>query len=443
MKNNFKIFFGSFLIFIGIFTNRIILEKFVSPYAIVELNYRIPIILINLFFVVCGILVILLKKGHFTPEKIFNLYKVIGLNFFTVFLLFVSLNIIVYIFLVFRDIGFYKDQIFFSYSQPLKGIYPDFKGRDVNLLLYETWSRPYVYSPYVQFKERVFDGKFIKVHPAGFRITKEQGPWPPDPNNLNIFMFGGSTTFGYGVKNEQTISSYLQNLLALNHKASILKVCLYNFGAGNYFSSQEKILFQDFLSKGYVPDIAVFLDGLNDFYHIDDEPVLTERLRKFVDNKGKTFIVDLPLVNVIRDVKKIGDVSSGKVSSEEKYNDPEKLNRVIGRYIANKKQIEAIANIYKIKTLFIWQPVPTYKYDLKYHIFSGMGFGRFIYSKYGYEQMRKFISKNNLGSDFLWLADIQEGVKKPLYVDIDHYTAEFSQEIASNIYNFLIKAGWV
>ncbi len=428
-----KYFIGIFLIILGILTNRIFLEKFVSPYAIVELNYRIPIILINLCLITLGLFFISLKKEYFSSNKVSKLYKFVAINFLSAFLLFAFINVMIYGYQVIKDVSFYKNQIFFSYNKPLEEIYPTLMGRDVNLLLYETWSRPYVYEPYTQFKERPFKGKFVNVHEAGFRYTKNQGPWPPDSNNLNIFLFGGSTVFNYGVPDEQTIASYLQSFL--NQRVQ-RQVYVYNFGRGNYFSSQEKILFQELLTSGFKLDIAIFLDGLNDFYYFDNEPLFTERFRKFVDNKGKTLLVDLPLVNIVKDIKRIADVQPDK--SNERYDDKGLLEKVIKRYLVNKKLIESTASVFKVKTLFIWQPVPTYKYNLKYHIFAGHGFGRFLYSKYGYEVMKDFVRKNNLGKNFLWLADIQENIKKPLYVDIDHYSGALSNDIAKRIYNFLV-----
>ena len=455
-----KYVIGTFLIILGILTNRIFLEKFISPYAIVELNYRIPVILINLILIILGLFLIALKKEHFLPDKILNNYKFIAIIFFSVFLLFAFINVLMYGYQVIRDIGFYKDQIFFSYNKPLEKIYPTLMGREVNLLLYETWSRPYVYEPYTQFKERPFKGKYVNVHKAGFRITKDQGPWPPDPQNLNIFLFGGSTVFNYGVPDNQTIASCLQEIISSKSPAigpastrrlgeagearqgrqkPKAKSYVYNFGRGNYFSSQEKILFQELLTSGFVPDLAIFIDGLNDFYYFDNEPLFTGRLKKFVDNKGKTLLVDLPLVNIIKDIKKVADVQHDK--GNERYNDKELLEKVIKRYVVNKKLIESNALAFNVKTLFVWQPVPTYKYDLKYHIFSGKGFGKFLYSKYGYAYMGDYVKKNNMGKNFLWLADSQENVKKPLYVDIDHYSAELSEDIAKRIYNFLIGSG--
>jgi hypothetical protein len=101
--------------------------------------------------------------------------------------------------------------------------------------------------------------------------------------------------------------------------------------------------------------------------------------------------------------------------------------------------IEAIASGFKIKAIFVWQPVPTYKYDLSDHLFSEWGFGGHTMSQLGYPVMAKFVEKTPLGNNFLWCAEIQEGVKEPLYVDRVHYTSKMSRMLASCIVERMIE----
>ena len=100
---------------------------------------------------------------------------------------------------------------------------------------------------------------------------------------------------------------------------------------------------------------------------------------------------------------------------------------MIERYLANKRMIEAVAGTYGVDPVFVWQPVPTYKYDLDYHLFTSRGFQRHSYTKYGYPRMRERVDRGDLGGNFFWCADLQEGVREPLYVDIVHYTAVMSR----------------
>jgi hypothetical protein len=122
---------------------------------------------------------------------------------------------------------------------------------------------------------------------------------------------------------------------------------------------------------------------------------------------------------------------------EAGYNDPVIIGNVIKRYIANKKLIESAASSHGVEAIFVWQPVPTFRYDDSHHLFVGSGYGRHTYSRYGYEAMEEYIAKNPLGANFLWSADIQQDLTEPLYVDKAHFTASFSKRFALFIAEYL------
>lgn len=53
--------------------------------------------------------------------------------------------------------------------------------------------------------------------------------------------------------------------------------------------------------------------------------------------------------------------------------------------------------------------------------------------------MAELIEENPLGDNFLWSADIQNDAKEPLYVDIMHYSAGFSKQMATLIADWLVE----
>lgn len=109
------------------------------------------------------------------------------------------------------------------------------------------------------------------------------------------------------------------------------------------------------------------------------------------------------------------------------------LQVVVDRYFANMRMIESIAKTYGVNSLFVVQPVPTYKYDLRYHLFAKGGFGRHSLAKNGYEYIQNKLHDAPKMPQILWLADIQDGIEKPLYLDQVHYTAEMCELIAGKI----------
>jgi hypothetical protein len=336
----------------------------------------------------------------------------------------------------------------------LKRVYPDLSEQAIDDLLTETWSRPCVYESFTQFKERAYSGDYVNVDENGFRITKNQGPWPPDPDKFNVFLFGGSTTFGYGVPDDQTIASYLQEVLSNKLERDVR---VYNFGRGHYYSTQELVLLKRLSVAGFIPDMAIFVDGLNEFYYYDDEPYCTECRERFFNGTAQVspeleLLNKLPMTRVANSLKdqvkkiltKRGDIAVQNEQEEiffdeDIYNDEVIISNVANRYIDNQKIIDSIAAVHSIQPIFVWQPIPIYKYDLDYHLFVAGGFGQTSYSRYGYQYMAELVKEKPLGDNFLWCADMQEHLQKPLYVDKYHYSAEMSKMLAVTIADLLLE----
>jgi len=208
------------------------------------------------------------------------------------------------------------------------------------------------------------------------------------------------------------------------------------------------LLFEKLITVGFIPDMAVFVDGLNDFYRYKDELAFAYELEELFEmQNGSTLYVlnRLPLTRAIVAMKArlfrffVRD-GAGRDRWETPHNIEEITRSVIDRYLRNKKMIEAIASGFNVKSVFVWQPVPTYKYDLEDHLFNQLGFGGHSMSELGYPVMAKFVAAETpLGNNFLWCADIQEGVKEPLYVDRVHYTSKMSRMLAKCIFDGMVE----
>jgi hypothetical protein len=387
-------------------------------------------------------------------------YKVCAILFCNTLVLFVLINAILFVVFKVKDSlprsqAAHVDEddlnpIFKAYGKDtLAKVYPNYSEDDIRVLLDETWCRRFVYDPVCQIKERVYSGKWVNVDKNRLRLSKNNGPWPPDKKNLNVFLFGGSHTFGYGEADQQTIASHLQDFLQ-GHSERGVKV--YNFGAGCYYSTQERALFSDCLVQGFVPAVAVFIDGLNDFIFWNVEPLYTSRLREFMEAPEpkqvagtRELLSALPmtrLVNSLRPRPKVRPEAQEIIEESEWDNDEQGVAYVIKRYAQNKRMIEAVARAYAVPALFVWQPGPAYKYDLKYHLFyKEKAVRQNAHCRVGYPVMARTVKENaeEYGKNFLWLADIQEDFKEPLYVDSSHYTGKFNKEVARHVGKFLLE----
>ena len=135
-------------------------------------------------------------------------------------------------------------------------------------------------------------GKFVN-------FTEKNGRKVIRPQNCNdnIYLYGGSTTFGYNVTDAQTIGQYLQDFLGDNY-------CVFNHGRAYYYSKQENNLFINHLETQKKIDTAFFLDGINErcgsyeyASSLDNSfSLLVERPFLMWKNSFKNFVLTLPVV---------------------------------------------------------------------------------------------------------------------------------------------------
>jgi hypothetical protein len=325
--------------------------------------------------------------------------------------------------------------------EKLSRVYPGRGEAEIEDVLRVTWSRGYVYSPFVQHREPAARGRFVNVDRHGFRHSGDQGPWPPLEEELAVFVFGGSTTFGYGLADDETIPSRLQAALAGQDCGARPRV--YNFGRGNYYGEQERAQFEALVVAGTIPDVAVFIDGLNEF---KGSPKFTERLEYLLaESDGQLIrraLMKMPVVDLLR-LLRPGEAADDGAGTDA---DQELGRRMVERWLRGKRLIESTAAEFGVLPVFVWQPVPTYQYRLESHLFaaeSAASLARHGALRLGYSLMddRRSVSPAlEPAGDFLWLADLQRGRRQALYVDAAHYTAAFSDEIARRIAGFVAAA---
>jgi hypothetical protein len=379
-------------------------------------------------------------------EKAARAYKAAALISLNTLVLFLLVNVLAW---ALRPLfgGTRGDPVSKTYGwDEVQKVYPDLSPDAMQQLLLETWSRPVVYESYTHFKEAPFAGRFIHVDTNGFRLSSNSGPWPPDTNQFNVFLFGGSTAFGYGLPDHQTLGSALQRTLST---ALHTETRVYNFGRCFYQCTQERLLFEQLLQAGHSPKLAIFLDGLNDFFYPDGAPQYASQSEQLLSGqllRRHQFDVlnKLPIVQLFRPSRPWRSEEMGQGETLDSLRaKPEELRTMVDavcrRYLKNKELTERVAQAYQVQACFVWQPVPSYNYDIKYHLFAREGLGRHWRSKVGYERMAEWVRTEPAGPTFLWCADMQETRSEPLYVDIVHYSARMTELLATEITRQLLE----
>jgi hypothetical protein len=318
----------------------------------------------------------------------------------------------------------------------LRAAYAGWSEDDLRQLLEES-SWIYDFEAFTQLRIRARAGRFVTIDPAGFRHGANQAPWPPRPESIPVFVYGGSNALGSGLPDAETIPSRLQDLLRQVDE----RIAVYNFGRSYYYSTQERVLFEQHLLHGHRPHVAVFLDGLNEFVYPDDEPQWTGALRNMVSTRHQAMVQPVQglasmLRWFLRTVMRRSGVRPVTVAGPSA-SPPgvDVADRVIDRWILNRRFVEVLSAAFGVRPLFVWQPVPLHAYDLSLHGFvkSPDGFGPFLPTAAGYEAMARRRAAGEPGTDMLWLADMQQGASANLYVDNVHYNAAFSAAIAGRI----------
>jgi hypothetical protein len=347
-------------------------------------------------------------------------------------------------------------------------VYPGKSESEIVELIQDQAKTAVVYEPFLEFKSSPYISPTLNIHSAGFRlIGPDQGPWPIDKGALNLFVFGGSMALGSAVADDDAIPAQLQ--VSLRAKTGIADLNVYNFAAGSHFSSQEVTYLQNLLRADIVPNIAVFVDGENDFYFWNGETSESPLFRWFVGGVGvpaqsQDFSIKaLPLFRLASELrsridrhvaysvaaKSVETPLTAQMTSDQVYEsdyhdgaditNPGRIQQVIDRYLTNKKIAEGIALAFHIEPYFVWQPSPLYKYDMRHHPKNIPDNHR--RARYGYPAMAAYVRDHDVGNDFDWCADIQEHVGKLLYADIMHYNPEGNRLVAECIASGLLRAG--
>jgi hypothetical protein len=371
-----------------------------------------------------------------------SLYKSFALMLTNFLMLLVVFNLLLFGYSRIAHHGHSLARPWTSHSGPLAG---NSSGRD-RALETETFEavmlRNYDYDPITQLRPRPLHGRFVNVEAGGFRRVRDQGPWPPDRSLTNIFVFGGSTTFGFLVDDDQTIPSYLQRYAGAQHG----RVNVYNFGRPGYTSTQELLLYLSLLRDGFVPNVAVFIDGLNECQEWTSNPPLgahwpDEYVYTAIENAKRSpssyllLLSALPMSGLTRSIAE-------RLGLDRHTDDLQPVpsdvpGYIVDRWLKNKKAIEVLSRGYRVNVNFVWQPVAAYKYDLRYFKFPRTVLRDESWVPAVYPAVEKLAGEGKLDRDFLNLSDMQEKEQQNLYVDGSHYNAEFSDKIASRIHSFL------
>jgi len=227
------------------------------------------------------------------------------------------------------------------------------------------------WQPYVYFRQRPFSGQTVTVLEDGLRTTWQPPPWQGDDQTarpLKILMLGGSSLWGFGARDDETIPSLIARGL---HQRGI-RVEVRNLAEIGYVSTQEVIALCRELQQGYRPDLVLFYDGVNDTTSalLEGQPTVTtneiNRVREFNILQSPARLASALAGNLTQNSALFRFAGSlGRRTGVERVKEPKApadadlpglAMGVVRGYAANLELVEALGKAYGFRPVFVWQP---------------------------------------------------------------------------------------
>ena len=311
--------------------------------------------------------------------------------------------------------------------------YSGLNDSDIVALLRESYiSNGWVYESRTGFRESERHGKFVNVSSLGFRRNSKTMPTDElliqeRSESPYILFLGGSTSFGYGVADYQSIPAYVEAQLSNEER---LDVRVANFGRGYYYSKQENDLLEELLTKGARKPIAVvFLDGLNERCDIEVYQRQMKSIFAIASNArfswspseyAKPFTY---ILNRLADraKKRVGVHVKKELTCPSKYSAKITLIDVFAKQLARRANI-CTAN--DLRCYSFLQPLPGYN-----NIHSAQTKESEDLFRHRVETLKPLFSKR----PFFDLSSSLSSLKGHAFIDNVHYSAQANKAIAREI----------
>ncbi len=319
---------------------------------------------------------------------------------------------------------------------------------------YVLGQKGFIYQPWVQFSEPPFAGNHLSVDldQRGIPFRRTTNP-PMDREKpvIDIFVLGGSTTFGYSVADEHTWPSYLSSILNSKAKSQGLdfQVNVTNYGRGYYDTSQEMTLIVDLLKNGARPTLVLFMDGVN-WGPDEDIPAFTGQVeRAMSDSQHASAPVAaqhlkalmrkwVPLVRLAFAVmgRQAKPADQEALSSELTPAQREHVFQVLERFQQNRRIIKEVSRQYGVEVMALIQPDAIYNYPASLYrralpasFLQSRAEKEFFYQQIS--QSKEIVYLGQLFDDY----GTREGRKA--VVDDVHYSPEFNRFLAERVASYI------
>lgn len=294
------------------------------------------------------------------------------------------------------------------------------------------------------WRSRPFAGTTIVVDAEGVRRTV---PTRCESGALTVYVFGGSTVWGYGSPDWETIPSHLARRFVEDGRPA----CVVNFGEDSWRSDQGLLKLVEELKRPQArrPDHVVFLNGCNDVY---TPFLLTGRVDREWDFEQSRGWLDelvrvregsfkyLTLLNTGSLARRIATRLKGPRGWPWP-REPDRLAReVVENHLANMRIVDGLARSHGFRYSSFWQPL-SIAGAKALTAEEEEGTRRQLGPSYDLARMavhKTFpLVRAAAGGNLHDLADAFDGVAGSVYLDSCHLLPEGNRRLADLIFPFV------
>lgn len=299
-------------------------------------------------------------------------------------------------------------------GHPLQAQYEADRARfPIRLAYYDYWL--YAFQPYTSATINISGFYSARLAPASA---------PAEAAALRVWMFGGSTLADMETADELTIANQAAVELARQgFPAEVL-----NFGMPGFASSLELLKFQDILRRtpeNRRPQVVVFYDGYNDPYlgwvgrAGGLQPDLSAKLEMVVTRQTLRYLLHR-LSDALGERWPLWHRTVGHRLAARAIRQDRNLDEVVQIYLDNVRMARAIAREFRIRPLFVLQPLlmtkqPRTEEEEKIFAAGGQALKSFVLEFY--RQVRTALGPE---ADFLDLSGVLDGRDQTDFYDECH-----------------------
>ena len=307
------------------------------------------------------------------------------------------------------------------------------------------------FKPYVGWNREEYHGEWVNIDSNGVRKT-----WLPNVANNKLlptlYVFGGSTVWGSGARDDYTIPSHLSKLLHENDFDHML----FNYGESAYSITNNIMQLVVLLKNGQIPDHVIFYNGINLVHsaYNNGDPRVHSINNLFASrisdsNKGSSLdYIRIGLHKLIFSNSMIIKVLSSVFTSKTTINHykptlqykpdiVEKLgDEIIEYYKSCLVLVNNLAKGYGFDVIFLWQPViftENKLFDEEYRVSEK------LYNKQ-VSELYKYCNRqvsNIKVPNFYNISDVLVNRENMIYIDFAHLTEEGNKIVAEKIISII------